>query len=108
MTEAGRPGSEEGDAFEAIDPRLTVFALANGMDLDKAEGYRRLEWFTEGLERGILIKAEDGQGFRVSVLSWKTGHAEDATEEPLGNDLTKDEVQALLTDAIETANGLAG
>ncbi len=31
--------------FDALDPRMTVFALANGIDMEKGDGYRRLEWF---------------------------------------------------------------
>jgi hypothetical protein len=39
-----------GGSFAEMDPRLTVFALANGVDLSKREGYRRLEWFSDGFE----------------------------------------------------------
>ena len=106
MTEEVHPGAGDGDLFEAIDPKLNVFALANGTDLSKGEGYRRLEWFTEGLERGILIEAGEPGTFRVQVMSWKTGAAENRTEALLGENLTAEEVGAALTDAITSANDL--
>jgi hypothetical protein len=46
--------------FEAVDPKLNVFALANGMDLTKSDDSRSLEWFTEGLERSLPIEPDEG------------------------------------------------
>lgn len=93
--------------FDPVDPKLTVFALANGMDLAKGEGYRRLEWFTEGLERGIVIEVDEGGGYRLTVASWKTGNAEERTESALDGPVTTEELSARLTDAIEAANRLS-
>jgi len=64
-----------GDAFAAIDSKLTVFALANGVDLAKGEDHRRLEWYSDGVERGIVI-ATDGAGFGLALLKWKSGQAD--------------------------------
>lgn len=99
-TEAG------GGRFDGIDSNLTVFALANGLDLAKGEDHRRLEWFSEGLERGIVLSADDGGGFDVHVVSWRSGSPEHRVEAPVAEGLSADEVRDALSDAIETANGL--
>ena len=57
--ELDRAGRGEGGAFGVLDPRLTIYALANGMDLAKETTARRLEWYYEGSERGIAIEATD-------------------------------------------------
>jgi hypothetical protein len=101
----GAKGSGDG-IFEVLDPRLTVYALANGMDLAKGDGYRRLEWFTEGLERGILIEPTADGAFRVAALSWKTGRAEHRSEADVADGLAADKVTKVLDDAIESANAL--
>jgi len=106
MSERGR--GAEGGLFDSLDARLTVFALANGMDLAKAERYRRLEWFTEGLERGILIEAADGGTFRVAARSWRTGRADAGVERIVAEGLAPGEVGGVLNDAIEAANALEG
>jgi len=95
-----------GGLFDAIDPRLNVFALANGMDLLKGDGYRRLEWFTEGLERAIVIEAGSTESFHVRVVSWRTGSTEVLGEAELGDDLSGKEVGSVLDTAIDAANGL--
>lgn len=103
MSDGATPAG--GGAFEAIDPRLNVFALANGMDLTKGAGTRRLEWFTDGLERGILVEVEDA-GFRVGVLSWRTGSTEIVKQASVGGALSAEDVMGILDSAIETANQL--
>lgn len=95
-----------GGRFDGIDSNLTVFALANGLDLAKGDGYRRLEWFSEGLERGILIEADDADGFRVRVMTWRSGKPDLRTEASVADELAADDVRAALSDAIDTANGL--
>lgn len=92
--------------FGVLDPKLTVYALANGMDLAKGEGYRRLEWFTEGLERGILIEPADADTFRVAVMSWRTGRAEHRSKAQVAEGLAAEKVTKVLDDAIESANAL--
>ena len=106
MSAAVHPASDGDGPFGAIDARLTVFALANGMDLSKGEDYRRLEWFTEGLERGILIEAVDSARFDVKVLCWRTGHAEELSVAAVDDAVEADDVTKLILEAIETANGL--
>ena len=95
-----------GDAFETLDPRLTVFALANGMDLAKDATSRRLEWFAEGLERGILIE-HGADSFSLSVVAWKTGNTDTLVRDAVGDGLSAEEVGSMLGDSIERANGLS-
>lgn len=95
-----------GGRFEGIDSNLTVFALANGLDLVRGEDRRRLEWFSEGLERGVLIEAVDG-GFRVLALTWRSSNPELRSEHRVAEALAADELRAALAGAIDTANDLA-
>ncbi len=106
MSEGMHPGADGDDLFEAIDPGLNVFALANGMDLSKGSGFRRLEWFTEGLERGILIEADGDAGFRLGVLSWPTGSTEIGARASVAGALSAEDLIGQLQAAIDTANEL--
>jgi len=106
MSDAERPGTTGGGPFEGIDPKLNVFALANGMDLSKRPERRRLEWFTEGLERGIVIEAEEGGRFRIHVESWRTGSEEVESRASVGGGLSVADLTSILQSAIEQANGL--
>jgi hypothetical protein len=107
MNDTVDAGPDNNDPFDTIDPRLTVFALANGMDLAKSDGSRRLEWFTEGLERGILIEAADDGRYDVKVLCWRTGSGEEVSSASVGEAMAAEEVTGGLSDVIETANGLS-
>lgn len=98
--------AREGGHFEAIDSNLTVFALANGLDLAKAEAHRRLEWFSEGLERGIVIEVGGGGGYDVRVMTWRSGRTGSRTERVLAEGLSVTDLRTMLSDAIETANSL--
>lgn len=95
-----------GGPFDAIDSNLTVFALANGLDLEKSDDLRRLEWFSEGLERCILIAADGAGDFSVTVRSWRSGRPEAASEAPVADGLSVDEIREALPGAIDTANEL--
>lgn len=106
MSDGADSGAGGRGPFDAIDAQLNVFALANGTDLSKGDGYRRLEWFTEGFERAILIEAEENGAFRMSVLSWKTGAAEERTASALGDGLSDEDVRTALAGAIDAANAL--
>ncbi len=101
-----QPGANGDDPFETVDARLTIFALANGMDRTMGSGFRRFEWFARGLERGILIEAEPGGAFRMHVLSWPTQSSEVRTRTSVGEGLTAEDVVGLLPSAIEAANAL--
>jgi hypothetical protein len=102
----GAEGSATAGVFGSLDAKLTVFALANGVDLAKGEGYRRLEWFTEGLERGILLEPCADNACRLVVMAWKTGKAEQRNDHLLADEVPMDDVPGMLDDAIEAANAL--
>ena len=99
-------GGVDGHPFEAIDPKLTVFALANGMDLVKEDGSRRLSWFTEGRERGLQIGPGQAGYFSVTALAWQTRSPEDTASSPIASDVAVDELMATLERGIEDANAL--
>ena len=92
--------------LDELDPKLTVFALANGVGLSKGAGHRRLEWFSESFERGILIEVENSGSFRLRVMRWPTGSAEAQNEEAVGEGLTVANVVSALPEAIDSANRL--
>ena len=103
MTDGIQSGNS---AFEAIDPKLTMFALANGVDLSKGEGHRRLEWFSDGFERGILIEVDDDGAFDIAVFKWASGDVELAKPEPFHIGVAADEVLVQLDPAVEATNAL--
>lgn len=98
-------GFMSGDPFAAFDAKLTMFALANGVDLSKGEGYRRLEWYADGRERAILLDAASEGGFHVGVVAWTSG-MDDAVRAALHGAVGVDEVMAALEEAVEAANAL--
>jgi len=106
MTNDTHHRSSGGGLFDGIDPRLNVFALANGMDLAKGPDFRRLEWFTEGKERGILIEPDGEASFRARAITWATGSQEIRGGAEIGDGLSAEDLVKQLSDAIETANGL--
>jgi len=95
-----------GGPFDAVDPKLTVFALANGLDLIKGAASRRLEWFTEGLERAILVEAGPDGGFEVQALCWSTGSSEVRARTAVAGCASAEELVRTLPAGIEAANGL--
>lgn len=106
MSEGMSSGADAARPWEDVDPRLNVFALANGMDLSKGEGFRRLEWFSEGRERGIFIECGEDSTFRVSVLSWESGSTDERHQSTLGSGLSARDLSVALAGAIDAANAL--
>ena len=92
--------------FEAVDPKLNVFALANGMDLTKSDDSRSLEWFTEGLERSLPIEPDGTATFSVHARAWKPKSPDEVTEESLGEEVSAEDLMSLFTTGIESANAL--
>lgn len=96
--------------FENVDPKLNIFALANGMNLVKEPEERRLEWYRDRRERGIVIRGSAGGGISVAALSWDTGRREDALRKTVHEDLRPDkltqELSATLEEALTAANEL--
>lgn len=105
MGDGMQAGAGDGP-FDAVDPKLTVFALANGLDLAKRPSSRRLEWFTDGLERGILVEAVSDGGFHVHALCWATGSEEVRARAAVARCATPEELVRTLSAAIDAANEL--
>lgn len=106
--------SPEADPLEPLDPDLTIFALANGMDLARERGdvpCRSLEWFREGLERAIRIEADGGVA-SVWVLARRGRRSQpgEARRELRGRvsiPELKEALRPLMNEALEAANALA-
>jgi len=112
MTADGR--DREGGAgvgpFEGIDPKLTIFALANGMDLEKNGGSRRLTWYRDGHDRGILLAAGADGAISVTAQAWKRGDDASLRHTPIGESLEPatlaEKLTSILENGLETANSL--
>jgi len=96
--------------FGTVDPKLTIYALANGMDLAKDAGKRRLEWYRDGRERGILLQVTDGGALTVTAQAWRRGDEDSLTTLPQGPphaaDALANNLSTILGQALEAANGL--
>lgn len=112
MTPYGRDPEESAgaDPFARIDPRLTIFALANGMDLDKNGEVRRLEWYRDGHDRALLLSAENDGTISVTAQSWKRGDEASVRRAPVEQHVPVGEIveslTALLERGREAANAL--
>jgi hypothetical protein len=99
-TEGGSEGGAA-DPFEGIDPKLTIYALANGMDLNKNGGMRRLEWYRDGHDRGILLAAGAGGAISLSAQAWKRGDEASMRVSPVQENVPRDELIGSLTSLLE-------
>ena len=88
--------------FEAVDAKLTVYALANGMDLIKGEGFRRLEWYLDRMDRGILVSVTPAGALEVTAMAW-SGDVETARKETVGDPILSEDLVAELTAALDNA-----
>ena len=108
MAENFEHGEAGGSPFGAVDPKLTIYALANGMDLIKGEGSRRLEWYRDGRDRGILVSAEAGS-VSVHAMAWH-GDPDAAQKQSTGDPMAPGdfvaELSIVLAGATEVANAL--
>jgi len=96
--------------FGAVDPKLTIYALANGMDLVREGGTRRLEWYRDGRERRILVEATSDGTLRVSAQAWSEDDASSTSTVPQGPPHAPEalarNLSAVLNQALEAANGI--
>ena len=108
--ESGSGREPHGGPFEALDGKLNIFALANGIDLKREAASRRLEWHRDGLERGILVEVSDAGAFTVSALAWNHGDPSPARRDVRCAGLEADEIvaglSAILQTTLDAANAL--
>jgi hypothetical protein len=102
-------GGSGGSPFSGVDSKLTMYALANGMDLAKDEGSRRLAWYRDGMDRGILVALVSSGDLEVTAMAW-SGDLDGAQRQKVGDALAPDDLTAklstVLDGAIEAANAL--
>lgn len=108
--DTGRQADDGGRSIEALEAKLNVYALANGMDLVRGPSIRRLEWHRDGLERGILLEiAEDG-GLGLVALAWSFGDPASVKTAKIADALEAGAVlgdlSALLQRTLDAANAL--
>lgn len=105
-----RPNVGGDGSFEILDPRLNVFALANGMDLEKGDGTRKLSWFRDGSERGLLLTESPDGIVSITPLAWQRGRDGPGRREAAATQLAEAdlarEIGAVLEQAVEAANSL--
>jgi hypothetical protein len=108
--EHGRVGDAGGTVFEVLDPRLTIYALANGMDLVRLPEGRRLEWYRDGRDRGILIEDAGSGSVSVRALTWKRSDPESDRAQEYTPLIDAEELasslSSVLDGALEAANRL--
>jgi len=104
--ERGGSPSASGSPFESVDPRLTVYALANGMDLTKEAGFRRLEWYRDGRDRGILVTATADDALDVTAMAW-SGDPAAAQQASLRTAIAPDDLVTHLTIVLDGATEAA-
>ena len=104
----GRPAA----SMEAVDRKLNVFALANGMDLDRKGDARVLEWFRDGLERSVRVEPGTGAGtwaIRAAAMRDARTHAGEVVrtvEAALDVDQILTRFRELLPGAVDAANAI--
>jgi len=107
---ASRTGGRGSDSlFTEAEAKLTIYALANGMELVRQPGLRRLTWYSAGKERGIALSVRPGGSLEVTALAWTEdiATAEQRTVgEALGHDELAEEISSRLDAATEAANTL--
>lgn len=88
--------------FDVVDPKLTIYALANGMDLIKEQADERvLTWYRDGRERGIVLTAETGGALTLTAAAWATNKPETRTATSVRTGVDPAELAASLTASLE-------
>ena len=113
MTDA--PGGAERRppaSMEAVDRKLNVFALANGMDLERHGDVRVMGWYRDGMERLVRLEPGEGEGTwairAAATPDARTGGSEivRTVESALGVDDVLTRFKELFPGAVEAANAI--
>ena len=96
--------------FGAVDAKLNIFALANGLDLKREAAARQLEWHRDRLERGIRLDLSDVGTYTVSAMAWNHGDPSSVRKEVRYAGLDANQVaadlSAILQTTLDAANAL--
>ncbi len=99
-----------GDPLGAVDASLTIFALANGMDLVREPAARRLEWYRDGLDRGILLEVGPNGRIQATALAWNREEPDVTPRsrrlDPVPADVPARALTAALDEGLRAANAL--
>ncbi len=88
--------------FDMVDPKLTIFALANGMDLLKDDaGERQLTWYRDGRERGILITPGAAGSLTLTATAWMTNKPETRTTKVVRESVDPAALSAALSQTLD-------
>ena len=99
-------------SMEAVDRKLNVFALANGMDLDRKGDARVLGWFRDGLERSVRVEPGEGAGtWAIRAAATRDARSRDGEvvrtlEAALDVDQILTRFRELLPGAVDAANAI--
>src|SRR5262245_18192124 len=114
MTDARAGGSEARPpaSMAEVDRKLNVFALANGMDLERRGEARVLGWFRDGLERSVRLEPGESEGtWAVRAVAapdgrTRAGEVVRTLESALGVDQVVARFKELLAGAMDAANAI--
>jgi hypothetical protein len=85
-----------GSPFRDADASFNMYALANGMDLVKADKLRRFEWYRDGMDRGILVSISADDLLEVTAMAWM-GDVSTAQTQSVAGPLSREEFSRSLT-----------
>ena len=117
MSESPLDSSRTGGVLSEIDPDLTIFALANGLDLLRdPDGHpaRVLEWYSEKMERRIVLTPAGGPSSGGPAGALDVAVAAEARLDGAKRELRRSfrtavapgQLKATLPEAIEAGNAL--
>jgi hypothetical protein len=97
-------------SMEAVDRKLNVFALANGMDFDRRGDVRVLGWYRDGMERCVRVEPGEGGTWAVRAAAApdaRPGEVVRTLESALGVDQILTRFRELMAGAMDAANAIA-
>ncbi len=99
------------DPMDGVDRKLNVFALANGMDLERRGAVRTLGWYRDRLERRIRLEPGAGEGtWALRASATRDARRDEGTVRTLESALAPADLLArfgeLLAGATDAANAL--
>jgi hypothetical protein len=110
-TRSAGSGSRPAGSMEAVDRKLNVFALANGMDLDRRGEVRVLGWYRDGMERCVRLEPAEGGTWAVRAAAARDSRQEGEVVRTLESALDVEQIltrfKELMAGAMDAANAIA-